>query len=324
MTTPRSLGRIGVLMGGPSAERPISLQSGQAVCAALRSRGHEVVPVEIPEDVTGIEGLLTAARIGIAFIALHGTFGEDGTIQAILERLGIVYTGSGMLASRCGMNKWASRQRFQAMALLTPKTVVVTKDDQHHQWLVDRVERALPYPLVVKPCRQGSSVGLGLVADAEQLRAAVDAAFAYDDIVLVEERIRGRELTVGILDERPLPIIEVVPSHACFDYEAKYQPGLTTYHVPAALAEDVAQRCQEASREAHRAIGARHVSRVDLMLNEYQQPVLLEINTIPGLTSMSLLPKAARVAGMAFPELCERLVIAALQEYMVPAPGASR
>ena len=323
-STGTTLGRIGVLMGGPSAERPISFKSGQYVCEALRARGHEVVPVEIPEDVRRVDRLLSAARLNVAFIALHGTFGEDGTVQSILERLGIIYTGSGVLASRCGMNKWASRQRFQAMGLLTPQTIVLMQEERHNPWLVDRVERTLPYPLVVKPCRQGSSVGVGLVSRPEELRPAVEAAWSFDDIVLVEERIQGRELTVGILEDMALPVIEVVPSHACFDYEAKYQPGLTTYHVPAVLDEDVAQHCQAVALEAHRAVEARHVSRVDLMLNAYRQPVILEINTIPGLTSMSLLPKAARVAGIEFSALCERLVLAALQEHLVgPVPGAS-
>ncbi len=308
------LGRIGVLMGGPSAERPISLQSGQAVCEALRARGHDVTAVEIPEDVRRVDALLDAARLDVAFIALHGTFGEDGGIQAVLERLGLPYTGSGVQASRWGMDKWASRQRFRDDGLQTPSTVVLTGEACRAGRVVELVEAALEYPVIVKPCGQGSSVGLGLVDGRASLVAAVAAAAAYDAVVLVEARILGRELTVGILEETALPVIEVVPSHACFDYAAKYQPGLTAYHVPAEMPADVAGRCQQAALAAHRAIQARHVSRVDLILDAQQRPIVLEVNTIPGLTMMSLLPKAARVAGIVFHALCERLLLCALRD----------
>lgn len=310
-------------MGGPSAERPISFKSGEAVCAALQSRGHDVMPVEIPQDVVRVEPLLLAARMDVAFIALHGTFGEDGAIQAILQRLGILYTGSGVLASRCGMNKWAARQRCAAEGVITPPTVVLANAQRRHGAPADLVAANLSYPVVVKPCSQGSSVGLSLVARAADLAAAVDAAAAYDATVLVESRIRGREMTVGLLDEEALPVIEIVPSRACFDYEAKYQPGLTTYRVPAPLPADVARRCQEAAWRAHRAIGARHVSRVDLILDAQETPIVLEINTIPGLTAMSLLPKAARAAGIEFPLLCERIAAAALRD-AVPARAGGR
>ena len=192
--------------------------------------------------------------------------------------------------------------------------MVLTGEDQCAGRVVERVEAALGYPVTVKPCGQGSSVGLGLVEGRAALAAAVAAAAAYDAIVLVEARISGREMTVGILEETALPVIEVVPSHACFDYAAKYQPGLTAYHVPAEIPADVAGRCRQAALAAHRAIQARHVSRVDLMLDARQQPVVLEVNTIPGLTAMSLLPKAARVAGCAFDELCERLLLCALRD----------
>ena len=314
-------GRIGVLMGGPSAERPISFQSGTAVCEALRSRGHDVAAVEIPQDVTGVEALLAAARLDVAFIALHGTFGEDGAIQAILERLGILYTGSGILASRCGMNKQAARQRFAAEGITTPPVVVLSPTHRRHGTPAERIAAKFPYPVVVKPCSQGSSVGMSLVARAADLDAAVEAAAAYDETVLVEAHIRGREMTVGILEEEALPVIEVVPSHAYFDYEAKYQPGLTAYHVPAALPEVVARRCQEAALRAHRAIQARHVSRVDLILDAHEAPVVLEINTIPGFTAMSLLPKAARVAGIEFPMLCECIIAAALRDVSTVRAG---
>jgi len=316
--------RVGVLMGGPSAEREISLKSGQAVAAALQDRYH-VVPVELPSDpellqasdaqlerspraLAAVAAELQAAQLDAAFIALHGAFGEDGTIQAVCEQLGVPYTGSGVKASQRAMDKVVSRVIFDREGLRVPRYHVVTTRT------VGTIRLTIPPPVVVKPVSQGSSIGVSLVEQAEALPDALSLAFRYDPRVLIEEYIPGREVTVGILGDQPLPVVEIQPRHPFFDFEAKYQPGQTTYQVPAQLDETVVQAAQETALRAHRLLGARHVSRVDLILREDRIPVVLELNTIPGFTATSLVPMAAQAAGLSFEALCARLVELALQD----------
>ena len=309
--------RVAVVMGGPSAEHAISVRSGQGVVAALMRRGWRVHPLLLLETLTVEEAgratrdMLEATEPDVVFIALHGSFGEDGTIQAICEELQVAYTGSDVTASRLGLQKVASRLRFEEAGLRVPCWRVI--DPQDPGALQEAVEQ-VGLPTVVKPTNQGSSIGVSIVTEPRELARAVHAAARYDTRILVEAYVRGREFTVGILDREVLPLVEICPkAHQFFDYTAKYTPGQTEYLVPASLSGPLTRRVQEAGLRAHDAIGCRHFSRVDVILDQAGEPVILEVNTIPGLTATSLLPKAAACAGMAYEELCERLVTMALQ-----------
>jgi D-alanine--D-alanine ligase len=301
-----------VLMGGPSEEHEISLKSGQGAVEALRQRGIAAEPVLIPRTVSVDEacGLVRHTihqlEADVVFIALHGAFGEDGTIQQVCESLHVAYTGSDAAASRLGMDKIASRQRFIEAGLEVPRWRAVDPAQIEHA-----VPKGLHYPVVVKPSAQGSSIGVSLVARPSELAAAVREAARHGAHVLVEEFVQGRELTVGVLGDQVLPVIEVIPKRAFFDFTAKYTAGMTDYRVPAFLNPETARRVQDAGRRAHEAIGCRHFSRIDLMLSEAQIPVVLEVNTIPGLTLTSLLPKAAACIGISYGALCEQLVMMA-------------
>jgi D-alanine-D-alanine ligase len=247
--------------------------------------------------------LIKAKKISCAFIALHGRFGEDGGIQGVLSKLKIPYTGSGVRASRLAMDKIASRKIFQRHRLLVPRYKIVSrvksgKLNFNH----------LGFPLVVKPASHGSSIGLSIVAKSRDVRKAIDLAFKFDNRIMVEEYIKGRELTVGILEERALPVIEIIPKHSFFDYRAKYQKGLTDYVVPARLSLKVARRVKKAALTAHKLLGCSGCSRVDIMLDERNRAYILEVNTIPGFTSTSLLPKAAKKIGIDFVSLCVKLI----------------
>ncbi len=312
---------VAVVMGGPSPEHEISLNSGHGVAQALKRRGFLVTAVTIPRDITlrsaraFAKSALVGAHPAVVFLATHGPFGEDGTLQALCDSLHVPYTGSDARASRLGMDKVLSRRRFEAAGLLVPR------------WTQLDCTRGVPVPLplpdwsvplVVKPSSQGSSVGVSIVEEAARWHPAVEAAARYSHTVLVEEFVRGREVTVGVLGEEPLPVIEICPSRPFFDYAAKYTQGLTQYFVPAELDAAVARTVQAAAVAAHRAIGCRHLSRTDCILNPAGRPVVLEVNTIPGFTPTSLVPKAAACLGISYDELCERLVLMASDE----APGA--
>lgn len=295
-------GRVGVLMGGPSSEREISLKSGKAVFEALKQSGLEVVAIDIKSDSAKKNiNLLRKEKINCAFVALHGRFGEDGSMQRILESLKIPYTGSGVKASKLAMDKIASRRRFAASGLKVPKYKVVDSSQQ-------RVNNELRLPLVVKPASCGSSIGLSIINKEEELDKALSLAFSFADKVIIEEYIKGREMTVGILDECALPIIEIIPKRMFFDYQAKYQVGLTTYVLPAKIGKNVAREIKKAALSAHKLLGCFGCSRVDMILNEDNAPVILEVNTIPGLTNTSLLPKAAKILGIDFKQLCLKLI----------------
>lgn len=292
--------RVAVLMGGPSAEREVSLKSGRMVCEALAPTGMTVLPVE----VQGTEFTLPAA-VDVVFIAMHGTFGEDGQLQQILEDKGIPYTGSDAGASARAFDKALAKECFAASGVPTPEYAVLNGS-------LDGFEE-LRWPLVVKPSRQGSSVGISIVRDRVALQRAVEAAHQFDTHVLVEEFVRGRELTVGILGQRPLPVIEISTDHAFFDYAAKYTAGAAREEVPAPLDAMMTARAQLFALRAHECLGCRDFSRVDLMLNEEAgQLFVLEVNTIPGMTPTSLLPKAAQAAGMNMTDLCSRMIEMAL------------
>ena len=293
---------VAVLMGGSSAEREVSLRSGRAVAGALAAAGATVREV----DVRG-PGFVLPAGTDVAFVALHGTFGEDGGVQKILERRGVSYTGSDAVASALAFDKERAKSAFLKAKIPTPRYEVIAGRRGNHRRLAE-----MDVPLVIKPARQGSSVGITIVRDAAQLDKAMQAAWQYDDRLIVEEFIEGRELTVGVFAKKALPVIEVRPKKGFFSYEAKYTAGATEYLVPAPLDRVAASRAQHLAQKAHRTLGCRDFSRVDLMMAKDGSMYVLEVNTIPGFTDTSLVPKAAQAAGMSFQQLCVRLVEMAL------------
>ncbi len=300
MTLPK---KIAVLMGGPGSERDVSLATGKGVAQALRTLGVEVTEV----DVRG-EDFELAEGTELAFAAIHGTFGEDGQLQKILEDRGVPYTGEGVKESQLAFDKIFSKEEFDAHGVATPTWEIVRAGEQPK----------LALPLVIKAPKQGSTVGVYIVKDDAALATALTDGFQYDERLLVEKFIPARELTVGILGEQALPIIEIVAKDGFYDFAEKYpflnpegsaKSGGGAQHVcPAALTADQTTQVQELALRAHRALGLKVYSRVDVMLPEYGEPTVLEINTIPGMTPNSLLPEAASEAGISYPELCARII----------------
>jgi len=297
--TPRL--KITVMLGGPSAEREVSLRSGASVAGALRSLGHDVSELDPKEP-----GWRLAPGTEVVFLALHGTYGEDGTVQAELEKLRVAYTGCDSAASRIGFDKALTKQRCVAAGVPTARSLVL--ESAKTPWPM-----GWNPPLVLKPVRQGSSVGLQFVERVEQWSGALTESLRHDTEVLMEEKIVGRECTVGILGDRPLPIVEVRPKSGVYDYRTKYSVGATEYFCPAPFDETTTRRVQDVALGAFRAIGGRDYSRVDVMVRSNGEPVVLEVNTLPGMTETSLLPKAAAAAGIGYAELCQRMVDLALR-----------
>lgn len=300
-------GKVGVLMGGPSSEREISLKSGKAVYESLKDSGFDVVTVDIvTDDIKENVRLIKSHKIDCAFLALHGRFGEDGQMQRLLEQMSIVYTGPGPRASALAMDKVESRRIFEANRLNVPRYRVLYRQNAAAHFEVGRL--GLSLPLVIKPASGGSSMGLSIIDNCDELGAALEAAFNLDEKVIVEEFITGREVTVGILDQHPLPLVEIVPKKRFFDFEAKYLPGMTEYIVPAQIPKAFLHKAENAALAAYNLLGCRGCSRVDLIIDERGEPFILELNTIPGFTQTSLLPKAARCAGIEFAGLCVELI----------------
>lgn len=303
----KDLGRIGVLLGGPSNEREISIKSGTAVYDALLSLGLDAVCIDPKDTVSAKEDILKA-KIDIAFIALHGRFGEDGTIQAILEEIGIPYTGSGPKASGLALNKISSKEIFQSNGIPVPGWRVLRRPFKAEDILKER-----SFPFVVKPANEGSSIGLSIVETTAELIPAIDTALSYDDEILIEEYIPGEDITVGILDDEPLPVVHIKPKAKFYSFQAKYTPGMSEYIVPARFSDDIIEQALQLGRLAHHLLGCRAFSRVDMRLDKRDNRVkVLEVNSIPGLTSQSLLPKAAAAAGIGFPQMCLRMAESAL------------
>jgi D-alanine-D-alanine ligase len=296
---------VTVMLGGPSAEREVSLRSGAAVACALRAVGYRVSELD-PRD----SGWKLPKDTDVVFLALHGTYGEDGTVQAQLEKLGVPYTGCGPEASRVAFDKVTTKQRCLDAGVPTARFMVFNAADA--PW-----PRGWNPPVVLKPVRQGSSVGLQFVERIADWTKALGEALRYDSEVLMEERIVGRETTVGILGDEVLPIVEVRPKQGKYDYHTKYTAGSTDYLCPAPFDADATRRIQEAGRAAFHAIGGRDYARVDVMVDANGQPVVLEVNTLPGMTETSLLPKAAAAAGLTYQELCRRMVHLAMQRATV-------
>ena len=322
-------------MGGTSAERDVSLASGLRVAEALRSRGHAVTVVDTvrgaltegeeramlagpvmhalpPESgalarlssetlSATVRGLGTHRDAEVVFIGLHGGHGEDGTLQALLDLTGVPYTGSGHLASALAMDKDLSKRLFREAGVRTPEWLMAPASD-------DDIVSTLGLPVIVKPSKQGSTVGLTLVKKRADLQAAIEEARNYDDEVMIEQFIAGRELTVGVLGDEALPVGEIIPKHEIYDYECKYTPGMAREEFPAKLSTAEANAAQEQALLAFRALKLSGYARIDFRMTEDGTFYCLEANTLPGMTKLSLIPQAAAAAGITFPELCERIV----------------
>lgn len=328
--------RITVLTGGTSSERDVAIASAVQIVRALRSREHVVSVVDtargyIPESseptmlssavgkeppaiaelealergllLSGLASMPVIRNADVLFLALHGGRGEDGTIQAVLDVMGVPYTGSGALGSGLAMDKDIAKRLFRTADILTADWIMTPAT-------AEEAGRLLGWPLVVKPSKQGSTVGLTVVKDSLDYDAAVELAGRYDDEIMVEAFIPGRELTVGILENRALGVGEIIPRHEVFDYECKYTPGMSEEIFPADLPASVADECGRLALRAHQALKLGGYSRVDFRLTPAGELVCLEVNTLPGMTSTSLMPQSAAVVGIPFPELCERICLA--------------
>ncbi|MEO5676076.1 MAG: D-alanine--D-alanine ligase [Usitatibacter sp.] len=301
-----ALGKVAVLMGGPSAEREISLISGRAVLAALRSKGvdaHAFDPAEREIFELKREGF---ARV---FIALHGRFGEDGTVQGALEVMRVPYTGSGVMASALAMDKWRTKLVWDASGIPTPRFAMVTAATA---W--DKVVDLLELPLIVKPAREGSTIGLTRVRAAADLESAYQLAAKYDDLVIAEEFIAGQELTASILGDAALPLVRIEAPEGNYDYQNKYFTDDTKYYCPAGVAPELEEEIRAVALKSFRVLGCRGWGRADVMLRADGSYSFLEMNTSPGMTGHSLVPMAAKAAGMGYPELCVKILEAAALE----------
>lgn len=294
--------KVGVLMGGLSAERAISLVSGEAVLEALRARGHDAVALLVDRDV---DIVLRRAAVDVVFNALHGRYGEDGCIQGLLEVMGIPYTGSGVLASALAMNKVKAKELFRLHSLPTPPYYLINSNDRSR---LAEVHGAFGFPVVAKPIREGSSLGVSVATDLNGLIEGCNAAFELDSDVLVERFIAGHEVSVGILNGRALGALSVVSHNRIFDYGAKYTAGQAHYHVPARLPEERYQAVLTQALLAHQVLGCTGATRVDMIVSELGNEYILEVNTLPGLTPRSLLPRIARHAGLDYADLIEEIL----------------
>jgi D-alanine-D-alanine ligase len=292
-------GKIAVLMGGPGSERDVSLATGRGVSKALRSLGAEVVEIDVRN-----EQFQLPADVDLAFITIHGTFGEDGQLQKILERRGVAYTGDGVTASEIAFDKIRTKQKFQEHGISTPAWEVIQPGQQP----------SIPLPIVVKAPRQGSTVGVVIVKNPDEIEPAINEAAKYGRELLIEKFVSGRELTIGVLGDQALPIIEIIPKGGFYDFTNKYpflnpQAGGGAEHVcPANIGGKTTTEIQELALRAFQAAGLQVYARVDAILSENGQPFILEINTIPGMTEASLLPEAAAVAGIGYADLCARII----------------
>jgi D-alanine-D-alanine ligase len=303
---------VAVLYGGKSAERAVSLNTGAQVEQALRGLGFDVAPIDTGDD--GFITQLIGAGADVAFICLHGRFGEDGTVQGLCELLELPYVGSGVLASALALEKVKSKQFFTLAGLPTPDYAVVHRG---YPYDLGEIVSAVGEKSVVKPANEGSSVGMTIVHRADELAEAIEKAFEFDREVLIERFVEGTEVTIAVIgndDVVALPTLEIVPEHEFYDYDSKYVPGMSSHIIPARVSEEARSECQRLAVSAHTALGCRGMSRADTIVEADGSVWLLEVNTIPGMTSTSLVPDAARAAGIEFPELCRKLVEFALED----------
>ena len=304
---------VALLSGGRSAEREVSLKSGEQAYQALDKEKYHIRRYDPRDDLAQL--ISEAPEIDVALIILHGRYGEDGTIQGLLDLLDIPYHGSGVLGSALGINKIQSKRLYQFAGLPVSPYLVIDRTDEDAQ---ARVQDSLGFPVVVKPEHEGSSIGLSIVGDASQFQSALDLAGQYDRLVLVEKYIAGTEITgavLGNLNPEPLPLVEIIPGdqYTFFDYEAKYKPGATEEICPARLDEAITKKAQEYAVRAHQALRCRGYSRTDMIVSD-NEAYVLETNTIPGMTATSLYPQAAAAAGISFSELLDRLIELALEK----------
>ena len=340
--------KIAVLMGGTSAERDVSLVSGAAVAEGLKSAGHTVISIDTArgykalkgDDIKHLKGINTqppsieelqkyagelsieavkspdVKDVDVVFIILHGGNGEDGTIQALLDLAGIPYTGSGVLASALAMNKYMAKKMFIANDIPTPDFFILEKKQNAAPDVIDvKIKSRIGYPVIIKPVSQGSSVGLSLVNNKNEIDKAIKIGFQYDSQLLFEKYIPGREITVGILGDQVLPIAECIPESGFFDYEHKYTDGKTVYKCPVELPEEIEKALRSLGLKAFKALNCAGFARVDFRLDEDGQVYCLEVNTLPGMTTHSLVPKAAKAAGIDFPRLLERICLIAIEDF---------
>lgn len=300
-------GKIGVLMGGVSSEREVSLRSGNAVVNALQQASHQALGVDISSaDPIKLTQQIKDLQLDVAFIALHGALGEDGTIQEILERLQLPYTGCGINASQMAFNKIMAQKAFLKAGLLVAPHVCIT-DGQRLDFKAVWAQLKKT-PVVVKPACEGSSIGVSLVRHPSEWEQALSQALKYGPGVIIEAFIKGREFTVGILDTTPLPIVEIITANQFFSFSAKYQKGATKYECPATITAEQTARMQAMALKAYQVMGGYGFARIDFRMDDQGNMYILEINTIPGFTETSLFPKAALAAGISFVEVCETLL----------------
>lgn len=328
--------KILLLLGGASPEREVSKSTGKSVYNALMNLGYDVIlidpayginqPYEVEdyfnqEDFADIStenyldaiNLISPSEIDVAFLALHGKFGEDGTIQSLLELKGIKYTGSKVLSSAIAMDKIMSKILFLEYDIPTPKYFHFKKDEYTAEEINNKIETSFGYPAVVKPNDQGSTVGLTICKTADQLNDAIHLAFEYSDRILVEEYIAGRELTVAVLDDVALPPLEIKPKHGIYDYECKYTSGMSDYIVPAEIPENISKSLQQVAIKACKSVRYEVYARVDFRLSNDNKIYALEVNTLPGMTSTSLVPKMAKATGISFEQLIEKIITLSLK-----------
>jgi D-alanine-D-alanine ligase len=297
--------RVGVVMGGSSAEREISIRSGEAVVNGLSGLGYDVTPVVLGRGDKALSQLANG-ELDVAFLALHGRLGEDGCVQGVLELLGIPYTGSSVLASALAMDKLKAKELFRLHNVPTPPYYLF--GSEHCAADLEEIHGSFGFPVIVKPRREGSSLGVARANNVSELAQAIQAALAYDSSVLVERFIEAKEVAVGILDGRVLGAIEIAPHSAVYDFHAKYMPGMTDYFMPARLPAARYRGVLNLAERAARALDTSGAVRVDLLVTEGQNEYVLEVNTLPGMTETSLLPKIASAAGFGFAELCEAIL----------------
>jgi D-alanine-D-alanine ligase len=315
--------RVGVIMGGSSGEREVSLRSGAAVADALAALGHDVVRVALPESFgPEIGQALRRANIDAAFLALHGRLGEDGCVQGLLEIARIPYTGSSVLASALAMDKLKAKEMFRLHNVPTPPYYTVNAADDRAE--LEATHASFGFPVVVKPRGEGSSLGVTKAHSMIELARALDIAFEFDETAIVERFVSGMEINVGILDGKVLGAIEVAPKHGMYDYEAKYTPGMTEYHMPARLPPTRYKNVLNLAERAAKAIGCTGALRVDLLVTPGENEYVLEVNTLPGMTPTSLLPKIAASTGLDFGHLCEAILEGARLHQPVRRSRASR
>ena len=322
---------IALLLGGTSPEKEVSKSSSAAIYKALKNLGHNVklvnpaYGINQPKDASDfftekefteisnrnyVEAINSKLfdDIDIAFIGLHGKWGEDGTIQSLLELRGIKYTGSKILASSISMDKAMTKILFQHYGVATPKWIVAVKNHFEINSIKKNIENDIGFPCVIKPNDQGSTVGLTICKEISEVEEAIKLALKFSDKALIEEYIPGKELTIAVLENKALPVLEIKPKHGIYDYECKYTSGMSEYEVPANIPEDVFKKIQSQALLAFQSLGCETYSRIDFRLNQDNQAYCLEVNTLPGMTSTSLVPKMAKVVGISFEELIEKII----------------